>query len=170
VPINIAFLRGTTADEDSNITMEEEAVFGEMLAMAQAARRAGGVIDAGQAFMPNVAHFAGQNKSRFQFWWILSLSMRRGDADLTHYDRYSGELRIPVGDIKPAFRSAQDHRASRCDELFPGNHLGAGISTGAFDHRSRGLLDLGDIDQRAGLIGGAPSPAAIRVVPKTSRP
>src|SRR6185312_5142876 len=33
VPIDIAFLRGTTADEDGNVTMEEEAVLGEMLAM-----------------------------------------------------------------------------------------------------------------------------------------
>src|SRR5437667_208267 len=41
VPVNVAFLRGTTADEDGNVTMEEEAVLGEMLAMAQAARAAG---------------------------------------------------------------------------------------------------------------------------------
>ena len=44
VPVDIAFLRGTTADEDGNVTMEEEAVLGEMLAMAQATRRAGGIV------------------------------------------------------------------------------------------------------------------------------
>src|SRR5258707_764934 len=44
VPVSIAFLRGTTADEEGNVTMEQEAVFGEMLAMAQATRRVGGIV------------------------------------------------------------------------------------------------------------------------------
>ncbi len=43
-PVNIAFVRGTTADPDGAISMEDEVAYFEMLSVAQAARNSGGKV------------------------------------------------------------------------------------------------------------------------------
>ncbi|HEU4318989.1 MAG TPA: CoA-transferase [Acidimicrobiia bacterium] len=43
-PIDVAVIRGSVIDEDGNLSMEDEAVRGEMLAMAMAAHNSGGIV------------------------------------------------------------------------------------------------------------------------------
>jgi len=162
VPVDVAFLRGTTADEDGNVTMEEEAVLGEMLAMAQATRRAGGIV------VVQVKRMARRNTLPAKEVRIPGILVdfvvvdpEQRQTYATHYDpSYSGELRIPVDDIKPlpfGPRKAIVRRAAM--ELFPGAicNLGAGVMTGLSTIAAEeGLLDDVYLTNEQGIIGGAP--------------
>jgi len=162
VPVSVAFLRGTTADEDGNITMEEEAVLGEMLAMAQATRRAGGIVIVQVKRMARRGALPGKEvkiPGILVDFVVVDAEQRQTYA--TYYDpSYSGELRIPDGDIKSlpfGPRKVIVRRAAM--ELFPGAvcNLGAGVSTGLSTVAAEeGLLDAVILTNEQGLIGGAP--------------
>jgi len=162
IPLSVAFLRGTTADEDGNVTMEQEAVFGEMLAMAQATRRAGGIVI---VQVKRMARRGTLNAKDVKIPGILVdfvvVDPAQRQTYATDYDpSYSGELRIPVGDIKPlpfGPRKVIVRRAAM--ELFPGAicNLGAGVSTGLSTVAAEeGVLDDVYLTNEQGLIGGAP--------------
>ena len=162
VPVDVAFLRGTTADEDGNVTMEEEAVLGEMLAMAQATRRTGGIV------VVQVKRMARRNTlpaKQVKIPGILVdfvvVDPEQRQTYATYYDpSYSGELRIPAEDIKPLPFGPRKVIVRRgAMELFPGAicNLGAGVSTGISTIAAEeGLLESVHLTNEQGIIGGAP--------------
>src|SRR5499426_1097132 len=162
VPVTVAFLRGTTADEDGNVTMEEEAVLGEMIAMAQATRRAGGIVVVQVKRMARRDTLAPkQVRIPGILVDFIVVDREQSQTYATYYDpSYSGELRIPADDIKPlpfGPRKVIVRRAAM--ELFPGAicNLGAGVSTGLSTIvAEEGLLDVAILTNEQGIIGGAP--------------
>ncbi|HET7097092.1 MAG TPA: CoA-transferase [Casimicrobiaceae bacterium] len=162
VPVSVAFLRGTTADEDGNVTMEEEAVLGEMLAMAQATRRAGGIVIVQVKRMAKRGTLHGKDvKIPGILVDFVVVDREQSQTYATYYDpSYSGELRIPVDNIVSlpfGPRKVMVRRAAM--ELFPGAicNLGAGVSTGLSTIAAEeGLLDAAILTNEQGIIGGAP--------------
>ena len=162
VPVNVALLRGTTADEDGNVTMEEEAVLGEMLAMAQATRRAGGIVVVQVKRMARRGTLpAKQVKIPGILVDFVVVDPGQRQTYATHYDpSYSGELRIPSDGIKPVPFGPRKVIVRRgAMELFPGAivNLGAGVSTGLSSVAAEeGIIDDVFLTNEQGIIGGAP--------------
>jgi propionate CoA-transferase len=161
--VDVALLRGTTADEDGNVTMEHEAVFGEMISMAQAARRAGGIVivqvkrlalrgtlPPKQVKIPGMlVDFVVVDPSQTQTFFTV------------HDPAYAGELKIPLSGIPALEFSPRKVIARRASlDLFTGAicNLGSGVSTGiASIAAEEGALDAVVLTNEQGLIGGAPA-------------
>jgi propionate CoA-transferase len=161
--VDIALIRGTTADEDGNITMEHEAVFGEMLSMAQAARRAGGIVIAQVKRMalrgtlpPKQVKIPGMLVD------LIVVDPAQTQTYFTVHDpAYAGEMKVPLTSIAAlpfSMRKVVARRAAL--ELFSGAicNLGSGISTGiASIAAEEHALDAVVLTNEQGLIGGAPA-------------
>jgi propionate CoA-transferase len=161
--VDVAFLRGTTADEDGNVSMEEEAVFGEMLAMAQAARNQGGVVIVQVKRLASRGTLPAKTvKIPGMLVDFVVVDPAQTQTYFTDYSpAYAGELKVPLTDI-PALELTERKVIARraALELFPGAvcNLGSGISTGiASIAAEEGALDSVVLTNEQGLIGGAPA-------------
>jgi propionate CoA-transferase len=161
--VDVTFLRGTTADEDGNVTMEQEAIFGEMLSMAQATRRAGGVV------IVQVRRLAKRGTLPAKLVKIPGMLVdlvvvdpdQRQTYPTVYSPAYAGELRVPESEIEPMPFDARKVVARRAAmELERGAvcNLGSGISTGlARVAAEEEILDQVVLTNEQGLIGGAPA-------------
>jgi propionate CoA-transferase len=161
--IDVCFLRGTTADEDGNVTMEQEAVFLEMLSEAQATRRCGGLV------IVQVKRMAKRGTLPPKAVKIPGILVdlvvvdpdQRQTYEVDYSPSYAGELRIPLSGIPKLPLDARKIIARRAAlELYPGAicNLGSGISTGIANIAAEeGVLDEVCLTNEQGLIGGAPA-------------
>jgi propionate CoA-transferase len=162
-PIDVAFLRGTTADEDGNISMEDEAIFGEMLSMAQATRRLGGLV------IVQVKRLARRGTLPAKTVKIPGMLVDAVVVDAeqkqtyqTFFDpAFAGQLRMPLGGFPRLPLDERKIVARRCAmELRRGAvcNIGSGICTGiGLVGAEEGLLDEVVLTNEQGLIGGAPA-------------
>lgn len=162
-PIDAAVIRGTTIDEDGNLTMEEEAVQGEMLAMAMAARNSGGTVIAQAKRLAA----RGSLPSRAVVVPGALIDVAYLDPDQTqtyatgYSPYYSGELRRPAAasDAPPSLDVRKVIARRSLLEFKPGDicNLGFGISQtiGAIAWEE-GISDRLILTVEQGIFGGVP--------------
>lgn len=165
IPIDVGLIRATAADPHGNLVMDEEAVIGDMLAIAQAAHNSGGIV-LGQVrrildapAMPQQVRVPGILVDRI----VLAGPHQH---EQTFAESFNPAYISPPLDDVPAQTEPMpmDERrliaARACDQLRPGDiaNLGIGMPEGiARIAGERGLLRKFILTVESGPIGGMPA-------------
>jgi propionate CoA-transferase len=163
-PINIVFIRGTTADPDGNITMEKESLLLENLSMAIAAKNSGGYVI---CQVERVAMEGSLDSRQVKIPGILVDSVVVADPAhhmqtcATQYNpAFSGEVRVPLQSLDTLQLDARKIIARRASlELAPNSIINLGIglpdSIGRIANEEK-IQDLITLTVDPGIIGGVP--------------
>lgn len=162
-PITVGLVRATAADPHGNLVMDEEALVGDVLAIAQAARNGGGIVIAQVARL--LPEAAPPHRVRVPGMLVDRVVVAEPDdhamtfAEQANPDYHSSAS----GPVIPPPLPDDERRiiaARACDELRPGAiaNLGIGMPEGiAAIAAERGLLDQVTLTVESGAIGGMPA-------------
>ena len=163
--VNVAFIRGTTADTFGNITMEREALTLNNLAMAMAAKNSNGIVI---AQVERIAERGTLPPRQVKIPGILvdcivvAEPHHHRQTLRTQYDgAYAGEYRVPRPSVTSGVLDERKIIARRAAFEIPPNgivNLGVGIpeGVGAIANEER-IFHLLTLSVESGLIGGMPS-------------
>ncbi|MCI1750777.1 MAG: acyl CoA:acetate/3-ketoacid CoA transferase [Megasphaera cerevisiae] len=163
--IDTAIIRGTTADEDGNITMEEEIGTGEALAIAEAARACKGIVI---VQVKKIAKRGTLDPKMVKIPGILVDYIVKSDPedhfmtwDYEFNPLFNGDLKTPLDSLPVMPLNNRKIIARRCAmELIPNAavNLGIGMPEGVSGVASEeGIDDSMVLTTEAGTIGGVPA-------------
>ncbi len=166
VPVNVAFIRATTADEKGNLTMEYESNLMESLPLAMAAKNSGGIVIA-QVY--NVAQANTLKPKDVRVPGALVDYVVVADKpeyhlqtmDTFYIPSLSGELRAPMDSMKPIELDEKKIIARRATmELKKDSLVNLGVGIPAFVSsvaNEEGVGDTMTLTAESGIFGGVPA-------------
>jgi propionate CoA-transferase len=162
LPVDVAVIRGTTADARGNVSTEEEAYAGEQLSIAQAARRRGGPVICQVKRVVAGPLPAREVRVPGALVDYLVVDPEQWQTYVTRYDpAYAGRERRPDAGLPVAPLDVRKVIARRAaQELFPGAivNLGFGVSNAiALVAGEEGFYRDLTLTVEQGIVGGVPS-------------
>lgn len=166
-PLDVALLRGTTADEDGNITFENEGPINEGYAVAEAAKNSGGIVIVQVQY---TAQRGTLHPKRVKIpgalvdYVVVATDINAcWQTEGTYYEpAFAGNMKKPLEGIPSLPLSPRKVIARRCaKELKAGNivNLGVGIpSEVAGIVTEEGHIDKIILTTESGTFGGVPAP------------
>ncbi|RPH75512.1 acyl CoA:acetate/3-ketoacid CoA transferase [bacterium] len=164
-PINVAIIRGTTADINGNITMEKEALTLEVLSVAMAARNSGGYIIVQVERIADACTLNPRNV-KIPAMLVDCVVVAKPENHMqtfgTQYNpAYSSEIRVPATSVAPMVLDERKIIARRAAfELCPNSivNLGIGMPEGVSSvANEEGVLSFMTLTTEPGTIGGIPA-------------
>lgn len=162
-PIDVAFLRGTTADEDGNVSMEEEAAFLDNLAIAQATHNRGGkvFVQVKRLAQRNTLHPKTIKIPGILVDGIVVEPDQKQTVNNFFNPAYSGDIKVPLEGIPKIPYSERKIIAMRAAKELPKSgvvNLGVGISgsVGVVAAEMNLQRDFEFVIEQ-GIIGGVPA-------------
>jgi propionate CoA-transferase len=164
-PINVALLRGTTADPSGNVTMEREALTIDNLAQAMAVKNSGGIVI---VQVEQIAALNSLNPRNVVLPSVLVDAIVIGEPQ-NHMQTYAtpfsalfaGLFRAPEGALAPSKLDVRKIISRRAAFELPVNgivNLGIGMPEGvASVAAEEGILDHLTLTAEPGVIGGQPA-------------
>ena len=164
IPVDVALIRGTTADPHGNITMEREALTLDMLSIAMAAKNSGGLVIAQVERIASPGSLSPKEvvvPGNLVDCVVLSESDEHHQTYQTPYHHgFSGRMKSVVSHAAPMELTERKIIARRSAMELPVNgvvNLGIGMPEGvAKVANEEGIIDHITLTTEAGVLGGVP--------------